>query len=95
MGTVTAAVEQELGDLTEKAIISLNRASEDLVAWCDVVRDPEMPWAFRWAEESTRVAQPCRVCRCRRCKHQFAQRAVRSSRPRGWGRSLLSSRRHE
>jgi len=56
MGTVTDAINQDLGELTEKAITSLNRASADLVAWCDAVRDPEMPWAFRWAQESTRGA---------------------------------------
>ncbi len=39
MGTVEDTVEQDLGELTEKATGSLNRASEDLVAWCDVVRD--------------------------------------------------------
>ena len=61
MGTVTDAIDQDLGKLTEKAIGALNRAAEDLVAWCDEVRDPEMPWAFRWAKESTR---PGNVAAC-------------------------------
>ena len=56
MGTVTDAISQNLDELTAKAITSLNRASEDLVAWCDLVRDPEKPWAFRWAKDSTRDA---------------------------------------
>ncbi len=56
MGTVTDAINQDLGELTEKAIGSLNRASEDLVVWCDEVRDSEKPWAFRWAKDSTRGA---------------------------------------
>jgi len=56
MGTVADAVRQDLNELTEKAVASLDRAAEDLVAWCDVVRDPEMPWAFRWAAESVRGA---------------------------------------
>jgi hypothetical protein len=56
MGTVTEALNQDLDELTAKATDSLARASEDLVAWCDVVRDPEKPWAFRWAEESVRGA---------------------------------------
>jgi len=56
MGTVAEALKGDLDELTAKAITSLKQASEDLVAWCDVVRDPEMPWAFRWSEESVRGA---------------------------------------
>lgn len=40
--------------MTAKAVISINRATEDLVAWCNLVRDPEKPWAFRWSKESVR-----------------------------------------
>jgi hypothetical protein len=56
MGTVADAINQDLGELTAKAVTSLGRAAEDLVAWCDVVRDSEKPWAFRWAKESVRGA---------------------------------------
>ena len=41
MGTVTEAINQDLDELTTKAITSLKRASEDLVSWVDLVRDPE------------------------------------------------------
>jgi hypothetical protein len=56
MGTVTEALKEDLSVLEGKAIGALNRASEDLVAWVDLVRDPEKPWAFRWAEKSVRGA---------------------------------------
>jgi len=56
MGTVTDAVSQDLDELTTKAITSLRRSSEDLVAWCDLVRDPLKPWAFRWSKDSVRDA---------------------------------------
>jgi hypothetical protein len=56
VGTVTDAINQNLDELTAKAIASLNRASEDLAAWVDLVRDPEEPWAFRWSRESVRGA---------------------------------------
>jgi hypothetical protein len=56
MGTVTDAISRDLDTLTADAVDALNRASEDLVAWCDVVRDPQMPWAFGWAKESVRGA---------------------------------------
>ncbi len=56
MGTVTEAINQDLDELKAKAITSLNRASEDLVTWCDAVRDPHMPWAFRWSKDAIRGA---------------------------------------
>jgi hypothetical protein len=56
MGAVADAINQDLDDLTTNAIASLRRASEDLVAWVDVVRDPEKPWALGWAKESARGA---------------------------------------
>ncbi|HUT58715.1 MAG TPA: hypothetical protein VNA25_12790 [Phycisphaerae bacterium] len=56
MGTVADAQQHDLEELAEKAIASLNRASEDLVAWADLVRDPDRPWAFRWAKDSVRDA---------------------------------------
>jgi len=56
MGTVTDSQQFDLDELTEKAIASLKRASEDMVVWANQVRDPEKPWAFRWSKESTRGA---------------------------------------
>lgn len=56
MGTVTDAQKHDLQELTEKAIASVNQATEDLVTWADLVRDPEMPWAFRWSNEAVRGA---------------------------------------
>ena len=52
MGTATDAIRQDLEDLTISAIASLNRASEDLVSWVDLVRDAERPWALGWSKES-------------------------------------------
>ena len=54
MGTVTDALNQDLDKLTARAIVSLNRASEDLVSWVDLVRHPEKPWALGWSKESVR-----------------------------------------
>ena len=56
MGTVTEAINQDLDELTTKAITSLKRASEDLVSWVDLVRDPEKPWALGWSKKSVRGA---------------------------------------
>ena len=56
MGTVAEAQKYSLDELTEMAIASLNRASEDLVSWVDLVREPENPWAFTWSEDSVRGA---------------------------------------
>ena len=56
MGTLIDAQRVSLGELIDKAIVSLNRATEDMVAWVEAIRDPEMPWAFRWAPESVRGA---------------------------------------
>ena len=56
MGTVTEAINQDLDELTTKAITSLKRASEDLVSWVDLVRDPEKSWALGWSKESVRGA---------------------------------------
>lgn len=56
MGAVREAIGKDLDELTAKAIDALNRASEDLVVWCDEVREPDQPWAFRWAKESVRPA---------------------------------------
>jgi hypothetical protein len=54
MGTVTDALNQDLDELTARAIASLNRASEDLVSWVDLVRHPDKPWALGWSKESVR-----------------------------------------
>lgn len=56
MGTVADALKNDLGDMTVEAVRSLDRAAEDLVAWADLVRDPDKPWAFRWAKDSVRGA---------------------------------------
>ena len=56
MGTVTDAINQNLDELTTKAITSLKRASEDLVRWVDLVRDPEKPWALGWSKKPVRGA---------------------------------------
>lgn len=56
MGTVSEAQKYDLDELTELAVASLNRASDDLASWVDLVRDPETPWAFGWSKESVRGA---------------------------------------
>ena len=56
MGTVADALTYDLAELKAQATESLIGAANDLVAWCDLVRDPQKPWAFRWANESTREA---------------------------------------
>jgi len=56
MGAVADAHKHDLGELTGKAVESLNRASEDLVSWVDLVRAPAKPWAFGWSRESVRGA---------------------------------------
>ncbi len=56
MGAVAEAHEQDLDELTGRAVESLNGASEDLVSWVDLVRDPEKPWALGWSRESVRGA---------------------------------------
>ena len=54
MNTVQEADRMEYGALERDAIKALNRAGANLSPWMDRVRDPERPWAFRWAPESTR-----------------------------------------
>ncbi len=56
MGTVADACKQDYDVLEAKAVATLNKAAEDLASWIELIRDPEMPWAFRWAVESTRGA---------------------------------------
>ena len=56
MGTVADALQPELDAIAGRAVESLDRAADDLVAWVDLVRDPEKPWAFRWAGDSVRGA---------------------------------------
>lgn len=49
MGAVADARNEDYRALEERAVASLSRVAEDLVEWVELVRDPEMPWAFRWA----------------------------------------------
>ena len=62
MGTVTEAINQDLDELTTKAITSLKRASEDLVSWVDLVRDPESRGL-----QSGSLAGSGGECFCRSC----------------------------
>ena len=56
MGTVADTLKEDLDDLKNKAVVSLNRAAEDLVTWVELIRDPEASWTFRWAPYSVRNA---------------------------------------
>ena len=48
--------ESTYRDLEDRAVAALNKASDDLIYWMDVVRDAEAPWRFRWSNESVRNA---------------------------------------
>lgn len=56
MGTVSDACKEDYDSLEARAIAALNNAAEDLVAWMEQIRDPDAPWAFRWARNSVRAA---------------------------------------
>jgi len=56
MGTVSDARKADYAALESRAIDLLNRAAEDLVNWVELIHDPDMPWAFRWAPDSVRGA---------------------------------------
>jgi hypothetical protein len=56
MNTFKDSQENELDELIEGAIASLNKASNDFEEWIELVRDPEKPFAFKWANESVRDA---------------------------------------
>ena len=54
INTVREAERMEYSALEQDAIEALNRAGANLAPWMERVRDPDKPWAFRWASESTR-----------------------------------------
>lgn len=56
MGTLKKACKKDYDYLESKAIAALNKAAGDFLNWVELVRDPEMPWTFRWSSESFRGA---------------------------------------
>ena len=55
MGAVTDASRHDREELERNAVADLNDASERLVGWVELIRDPRAPWAFKWAPNAVRA----------------------------------------